>query len=106
MEKEDFKKAEKLFNATQKVVDSKILSEKEKEPFQKINAQLAGVLLSSWLPRDWGRKIIMLIILLLAVFGALKIDVLFLLLLLILPIFSPRMMGGLIMFIGRIMGNK
>jgi hypothetical protein len=68
-----------------------------------IKDQMAGILLSPWLPSGLIRKMIMLIIVAIAIIGALFYkNNLFYLLLLILPIFSPRSMGEILFIYGKI----
>lgn len=65
-------------------------------------SSLSAIILSSWLPEDWGRKIIMLLIFLVAtIYGGW-----FLFLLIILPLFSPKIVAYIAIFLGRIMGNR
>jgi len=106
MNKEQRDQAKRAFDALSKLEQTGTLTEEQQEEFPKLKASLAGVLMSSWLPADFGRKTIMLVIFLVAVLGAFIANGKFLLLLLLLPLFSPRMMGELMVFIGRMKGNK
>lgn len=66
-----------------------------------ITGEIAGYLLHSWLPKGYIRKIIMVLILVIACIGAfIYSKTSFLLLLLILPLFSPRIMGETAYFLG------
>jgi len=106
MNKEEHDQLEKLFRAISKLEESGILTEEQKKEFSDLKSSISGVLLSSWLPADSGRKYIMLIILFIAICGTLAGIPRFLFLLLILPLFSPRVIGEVVVFFGRIMGNK
>jgi hypothetical protein len=71
-----------------------------------IKAQMAGYLLRPWLPHGATRKIIMIIIVIVALIGGVKYGQnLFFLLLLLLPCFSPRIVGEISLFIGKL-SNK
>ncbi len=106
MDKEEHDQAQKLFEVLSKLEKTGTLTGEQQKEFSDLKAKLAGVLLSSWLPMDSRRKYIMLIIFFVAICGTLAGIPRFLFLLLILPLFSPRMMGEVVMFFGRIMGNK
>jgi hypothetical protein len=69
----------------------------------KFAAGIAGSRLRSWLPRGTGRKLIMLGIAAATVFGVVYgQSPYWLLLLLLLPTFSPRAMGEALLFISRL----
>jgi hypothetical protein len=86
-----------------KILENKELVDEMKNANPGIKSQMAGYLLSSWLPRDTKRKVIMLIIVLTALIGGFIYgQKLFYLVLLILPFFSPRVVGEIALFLGRI----
>lgn len=89
--------------AFKKILENKDIADEMEKVSPGIKAQMAGYLLSSWLPRDATREIIMVIIALVAIVGGFIYgQKLFYLLLLILPFFSPRIVGEVAMFLGRI----
>lgn len=90
MNKEQHDQAKKMFEALSKLEKSGTLTEEQQKEFSELKAQLAGVLLSSWLPADSGRKTIMLIIFLIAVLGAFMVNEKFLFFLLLLPFFFSK----------------
>jgi hypothetical protein len=66
-----------------------------------IKATLAGYLCSFWFPRDIGRRIIMVVITIASLTGYFIYNQKwFLLLLLILPMFSPRIVGETLYCLG------
>ncbi len=78
---------------------------KEHDELKELEDNIAGHLASSWLPRDTGRKIILFIFLILAVKYFMQDDYLLTIIMLILSsLFSPRAIGELVHFIGRIVG--
>lgn len=89
--------------AFKKILENKELADEMEKVSPGIKAQMTGYLLSSWLPRDTKRKVMMLVIALVTLIGGLIYgQKLFFLLLLILPFFSPRIVGEVAMFLGRI----
>jgi len=76
---------------------------KEENDLDVLHDQVAGHLLSSWLPDGIGRKIILFVFLGLAVKFLLDDSYLLTILMVILvSFFSPRAMGELVHFVGRI----
>ena len=68
---------------------------------------LSGSLLSTWLPVDWGRRLIMIAIVALGLYYAIMEENFEpLLWWLVLPIFSPRIGGMVSYFIGALTGGK
>lgn len=74
--------------------------------FGEIETDLTGLIMSKWLPYGIVRRIIMLVVFLLGLYGAIKINVLFILLWLLLPFFSPRIAAMVTVFFGKLFGNK
>src|SRR5260370_17586667 len=66
-------------------------------------ARIAGARLSTWFPRGVGRRLMMVAIALIAVAGAVYVGSLhWLLVLLVIPLFSPPLFSKLVLFIGRL----
>ncbi len=70
------------------------------ETFSVSRAQLAGLALSVWLPFGTPRKIIMLICLIVGVYNVFMGNLWYLLLLVVVAFFSPRLLGELSTLIG------
>lgn len=70
-----------------------------------ITSEIAGHLMRPWLPQGFVRRSVMLAILLLALLGLFGGAPALALFILILPFFSPRVVGELAMWIGRLKGN-
>jgi hypothetical protein len=85
-----------------RILENKDLADETEKVRPGIKAQMAGYLMSPWLPHGTTRKIIMVVIVLIALVGVVYSCKLFILLLLILPFFSPRIVGEIARFIGMI----
>jgi len=66
---------------------------------------LAVSMMNHWLPRDLGRRLIMLIILIIGISGAMAGNTSWLFILLILPLFSPKIILRISIIIGYLKGN-
>lgn len=66
---------------------------------------LAVSMMNHWLPRDLGRRLIMLIILIVGISGAMAGNSNWLFILLILPLFSPKIIMRISIIIGYLKGN-
>lgn len=78
---------------------------KEHDELKELEDNIAGHLASSWLPRDTGRKIILFILLIFAIKYFMQDDYLLTIIMLALAsLFSPRAIGELVHFTGRIVG--
>ncbi|MDD5396519.1 MAG: hypothetical protein PHW24_00475 [Candidatus Moranbacteria bacterium] len=78
------------------------LTDQEKAKFEQLKSQLAGAILSSWLPVDSSRKVMMLVLFLIGLYGIIKINILFVLVWLFLAFFSPRLVGEITIFFGKL----
>jgi hypothetical protein len=68
MKKEQHEELKKSFENISKLLEDQNLSIEERKKFETLKSQLAGALMSSWLPVGGGRKFIMFIIALIAVY--------------------------------------
>ena len=66
---------------------------------------LAVSIMNHWLPEDLGRKLIMLIILIIGISGAMAGNAKWLFILLLLPFFSPKIVMYIAIIAGKIKGN-
>lgn len=89
----DKETANKLMEGFSKLRDDPDLTPEQRESIDKALGTVAGDQLSDWLPGGWVRKIIMLVIFLAGLYGAWHEQYKWLYIWLILPIFSPRLMG-------------
>lgn len=76
---------------------------KKQHGSEELDYQIAGHLASYWLPRGTARKVILFVFLILALKYFLRDDYLLVLLMLLLAsFFSPRMVGELVNFVGKV----
>ena|ERR1035437_145138 len=107
MEKEQNDELKKSFDGISKVLEDKNLSDEERKKFETLKTQLAGALLSSWLPVGWGRKFVMFIVTLIVVYFFIQSAyVAMVITLIILCMFSPRIVGEISVLIGAVKRNK
>ena len=107
MKNEQHNKLKESFDNISKILQNQNLSVEERKNFENLHAELAGALLSSWLPIGGGRKFIMLIIALVAIYFLLQSAYLLMIItLIILCMFSPRIIGEIAILIGKAKGNN
>ena len=76
-----------------------------KSGLEKHKTLLAVSMMNPWLPRDLGRRLIMLVILIIGISGTMAGDSSWLFILLILPLFSPKIIRRISIIIGYLKGN-
>ena len=86
---------------TELLKDGNLLVE-EKQKFETLKAQLAGILFRTWLPFDWVRRSIMIVLFLVGLYGLVEGNYILLVAWLILLFFSPRFVGEFSYAIGKI----
>jgi hypothetical protein len=104
MNRETYKEVKVTFDEITRLLDEENLTEEEKQSLEKSKAQLAGQLHSIWWPFDWGRRSIMIVLLLVGIYGLGEGNNLLLLAWVVIPFFSPRSMGELFYAIGKVYG--
>lgn len=78
------------------------ISEDEKERLRNISAMMSGYLLSFWLPKGIIRKILMFMSFLVGIIGTFQLSPWFLLFVFLGCCFSPRIIGEVSLFIGKL----
>ena len=101
MDKEKYEEAKIYQQELYRLLKEGNLSPEERQKLEEVHAQLAGFLMSPWLPVDWGRRGIMICIFFMGLYGIIKAYTLIALLWLLLPLFSPRIQGEVLSIIGR-----
>ena len=102
MERKDFDEAKRYSDEIAELLKDSTLAPEDRQKLETIQAGLSGALLHSWLPFDWKRRLIMATLFVVGVIGLLGGNSYLLLAWLTLPVFSPRAMGELAFFLGRI----
>ncbi|MDO8283281.1 MAG: hypothetical protein Q7U10_11785 [Thermodesulfovibrionia bacterium] len=102
MNSEEHKALKDALALIQEEIDKGNLSLEEKEAFESTSAQIAGLLCRAWFPRDLGRRLIMLLIMIIGFIGLVYDHKLLMLCWLVLPLFSPRLMGEVLFAIGSV----
>jgi hypothetical protein len=102
MDRITHEEAKKNFKKITELLKEGNLSAEEKQKFETLKAQLAGVLFRTWLPFDWVRRSIMIVLFLVGLYGLVEGHYLLLMAWLILLFFSPRFVGEFIYAIGKI----
>ena len=108
MEKEfSHEDIQKKFNAVNNLLSKEgdNIPKELKADLEKTSTILAVSLMNHWLPRDLGRKLIMLVILIVGISGAMAGNSNWLFILLILPLFSPKIILRISIIIGYLKGN-
>ena len=102
MDKETYGSAKKTLEEINEHLKSDDLTVEQREELEVHSAKLSGVLLSIWFPMGIARKLIMVVIFLVGIYGLVIGNHYFLFSWIILPMFSPRLMGEVSYFMGRI----
>lgn len=104
MNKEKYYEAKIVLDKITQALDEGNLSEDEKQNLELSRTQLSGQLLSIWLPFDWTRRSIMATLFLVGIYGLIQGNTHFLWAWPALVLFSPRMVGEISLFIGKLFG--
>ena len=107
MEREQDDELKKSFEGISKILERSDLTAEERKKFEILKDQLAGSLLSSWLPLGRGRKSIMIIVALIAIYFLIQSAYISMIItLIILCMFSPRIVGEIAVIIGNMKNGK
>lgn len=105
MDSEEFKKAQSILQLFYLAKDHQALlqASQNQNLHPSVRDYASGLLLRPWLPWGIGRKVLMFLITALIIFLIITFRSSFLLFLLLLPLcFSPRLVGEVAMFIGKL----
>lgn len=100
MGKKQYDEVKKVGDVVSKVLEDENLSAEDREKFETLQSQVAGYLLSPWLPVGAGRKAIMLALIVIGGYGLMIDKPLITLCWLMVPLFSPRLVGETLRMIG------
>ena len=101
MNKEKYEEAKKTSQEIERLLKEGNLTSEERQKFEELHAQLAGVLFRPCLPVDWGRRGIMIFIFLIGLYGMIQGHLLWALIWLLLINFSPRIVGEVAYALGK-----
>ena len=102
MDRETYEEAKKQSEEIAKLLKEGNLTGDERQKFEAMQAQLAGVLLHPWLPFGWGRRSIMIVLVVVGLYGLMEGNNYLSLTWLLLLFFSPRFVGEFSYALGRI----
>lgn len=103
MIKEQYQEATARLEEVTRRLRYEALSQEERERLEKEGKELARIIVSPWVPFSWGYRIIMAVLAGIGLLGIVEENYLLLLSWLLLPVFSPRIVGKLV---GAISGLK
>jgi hypothetical protein len=93
MDREEYERAKKRLEEVTRILKYENISPPERERLEKEGRELARVVMSPWIPFDWGYRIIIIFITAVGFWGLIQGMYFLMLLWLLLPIFSPRIIG-------------
>jgi hypothetical protein len=100
MDSEQYRQIKKASEIVKNSLENDNLSAEERQKLEISQAQMSGYLFSPWLPVGTGRKAIMLALIIIGVYGLMIDKPLIALTWLMVPLFSPRLVGETLRFIG------
>jgi hypothetical protein len=103
MNREQYKEATVRLEEVTRKLRYENMSQEERERLEREGKELARIIVSPWIPFGWGYRMIMAILAGIGLWGIVEENYLFLLAWLLLPLFSPRVVGKLV---GAISGFK
>lgn len=102
MDKQEQKALKKSIEELQKAIQDGTLQGEARIEAERTIDMAAGRLLSVWLPVGWSRRVIMLVLFLFSLYGLIIGKPLSLICWVIAVMFSPRIMGEVSFFLGKI----
>ena len=93
MEKEQYEEVKRRLEEVTKRLRHEKMSAEERERLEREGNQLARAVMSPWLPFGWGYRIVMVVIAAVGFLGLIEGQYSLILLWLVLPFFSPRIVG-------------
>ena len=103
MDKEQYEAAKTRLGEVTMMLKYEKISPEERERLEREGKELAIVVMSPWFPSDFRYRIVILVIAAIGFWGFIQDQYLFMLVWLLLPLFSPRIVGK---FLGVITGFK
>ncbi len=93
MDKEQYEAAKVRLEEVTMILKYEKISPEERERLEKEGKELATVVMNPWFPFDWRYRIVMIAMIAIGFWGLIQGPYLFMLVWLLLPLFSPRIVG-------------
>jgi hypothetical protein len=93
MDREEYERAKKRLEEVTRILKYENISVPEREKLEKEGRELAKVMMTPWIPFDWSYRIIIIFIIAVGFWGLTQGMYFLMLLWLLLPLFSPRIVG-------------
>ena len=103
MDRQQYEEAKTRLEEVTRKLRYEQMSLEERTRLEREGRELARIIVSPWIPYGWGYRIVMLAIAAVGFFGLAQGNHFLALAWLLLPLFSPRMVGA---FLGKISGFK
>ena len=99
MDKEQYEEAKTRLQKVTGMLRHENISPQERDRLESEGKELARIVISPWLPFDWKYRIVIIAFTAIGFWGLIQGKYLFTLVWLLLPLFSPRIVGEFLMFI-------
>ncbi len=93
MDKEQFEEAKTRLQEVTRRLKHEEISPQERERLEKEGRELMKVIMSPWLPLGWSYRMLMILVAGIGLWGFIEGNYVLMLLWLLLPLFSPRIVG-------------
>jgi hypothetical protein len=99
MDKEQYEEAKTRLEKVTGMLRHENMSPEERDHLEREGKELARVVMSPWLPFDWKYRIVIIAFAAIGFLGLIQGKYFFMLVWLLLPLFSPRIIGEFFMLI-------
>jgi len=96
MDREQYENAKRRLEEVTRRLRNEQMSAVERDRLEREGAQLAKAVMSPWIPFGWGYRIVMILIAAIGFWGLMEERYSFVLIWLVLLIFSPRIVGEIV----------
>jgi hypothetical protein len=93
MDKQQYEEAKTRLEEVTRILKHEKISPEERNRLEREGKELAKIVMSPWIPFSWGHRLIMIAIAAIGLWGLMEGQYLLVLLWLLLPLFSPRVVG-------------
>jgi len=106
MDRDQYHQIKKTSDLVKKALQNDNLSVDERQRLEISQAQMSGYLCSTWLPVGIGRKSVMVALLIIGIYGVVIDKPIIAVCWLLVPLFSPRLVGEFLLMIGTIKSTR